>query len=42
MTKIVRLTESNLIKLVKRVLEEESVKESEMTEACWKGYKKKE
>ena len=41
MTKIVRLTESNLIKLVKRVLEEESVKESEMTEACWKGYTQK-
>ena len=37
MTKIVRLTESDLIKLVNRVLKEES----EMTEACWKGYTKK-
>ena len=37
MTKIVRLTESDLIRLVNRVLKEES----EMTEACWKGYTKK-
>jgi hypothetical protein len=37
MAKIVRLTESDLIKLVNRVLKEES----EMTEACWKGYTKK-
>jgi hypothetical protein len=41
MSKIVRLTESDLIRLVNRVLEEESVKESEMTEACWKGYTQK-
>ena len=31
---IVRLTENDLINLVKRVLSEEE----EMTEACWKGY----
>ena len=36
MGKIVRLTENDLINLVKRVLPEE-----EMTEACWKGYTKK-
>ena len=36
MTKIVRLTESDLIRLVNRVLSEE-----EMTEACWKGYTQK-
>ena len=36
MGKIVRLTENDLINLVKRVLSEE-----EMTEACWKGYTKK-
>jgi hypothetical protein len=41
MGKIIRLTESELIRLVNRVLEEESVKESEMTEACWKGYTQK-
>jgi hypothetical protein len=41
MTKIVRLTESDLIRLVNRVLKEESVKDTEMTEACWKGYTKK-
>ena len=41
MSKIVRLTESDLIRLVNRVLEEESVKETEMTEACWKGYTQK-
>jgi len=40
MGKIVRLTESDLVRLVKRVLAEESVKETEMNEACWKGYKK--
>ena len=37
MGKIVRLTENDLINLVKRVLSEEE----EMTEACWKGYTKK-
>jgi hypothetical protein len=41
MGKIVRLTESDLVRLVKRVLAEESVKETEMTEACWKGYTQK-
>jgi len=33
MSKIVRLTESDLVKLIKRVLAEE-----EITEKCWKGY----
>ena len=41
MGKIVRLTENDLINLVKRVLDEQSVKETEMTEACWKGYTQK-
>jgi hypothetical protein len=41
MGKIVRLTESDLIRLISRVIKEESVKETEMTEACWKGYTKK-
>ena len=36
MKKVIRLTESDLVKLVKRVLAEET----EMTEACWKGYTK--
>jgi len=36
MGKIIKLTEGDLIRLVKRVLSEE-----EMTEACWKGYTKK-
>jgi hypothetical protein len=36
MSKIIRLTESDLVRLVKRVLAEET----EMTEACWKGYTK--
>ena len=35
--RIVKLTEGDLINLVKRVLSEEK----EMTEACWKGYTKK-
>jgi len=33
MSKIVRLTESELVRLIKRVLAEE-----EITEKCWKGY----
>jgi len=37
MGKIIKLTEGDLINLVKRVLSEEK----EMTEACWKGYTKK-
>ena len=37
MSKIIRLTESDLVRLVKRVLAEET----EMTEACWKGYTQK-
>jgi len=41
MGKIVRLTESDLIRLISRVIKEESVKETEMTEACWKGYTQK-
>ena len=41
MTKIVRLTESDLINLVKRVLEEQNTNESEITEKCWKGYTQK-
>jgi hypothetical protein len=41
MGKIVRLTENDLINLVKRVLAKESVNETEMTEACWKGYTQK-
>jgi hypothetical protein len=41
MTKIVRLTESDLIRLVNRVLKEESIKETELTERCWKGYTQK-
>jgi len=40
MGKIVRLTESDLVRLISRIIKEESVKETEMTEACWKGYKK--
>ena len=36
MGKIIKLTEGDLIKLIKRVLSEE-----EMTEACWKGYTQK-
>ena len=36
MGNIIKLTEGDLIRLVKRVLSEE-----EMTEACWKGYTKK-
>jgi len=38
MPKIVKLTESDLKKLVNRVLRES---ENEMTEACWKGYTQK-
>jgi len=41
MTKIVRLTESDLINLVKRVLEEQNTNETELTEKCWKGYTQK-
>jgi hypothetical protein len=41
MTKIVRLTESDLINLVKRVLEEQNTTETELTEKCWKGYTQK-
>jgi hypothetical protein len=41
MTKIVRLTESDLINLVKRVLEEQTINESEITEKCWEGYTQK-
>ena len=37
MGKIIKLTEGDLINLIKRVLAEET----EMTEACWKGYTKK-
>jgi hypothetical protein len=37
MGKIIKLTEGDLLNLVKRVLSEEK----EMTEACWKGYTKK-
>jgi hypothetical protein len=37
MGKIIKLTEGDLIHLIKRVLAEET----EMTEACWKGYTKK-
>jgi translation initiation factor IF-2 len=36
MPKIIKLTEGDLINLIKRVLSEE-----EMTEACWKGYTQK-
>jgi len=36
MGKIIKLTEGDLINLIKRVLSEE-----EMTEACWKGYTQK-
>ena len=36
MSKIIRLTESDLVRLVKRVLAEE-----EITEKCWKGYTQK-
>jgi hypothetical protein len=38
MGKIIKLTESDLKKLVNRVLRES---ENEMTEACWKGYTQK-
>jgi len=41
MTKIVKLTESDLINLVKRVLEERTINESAITEKCWKGYTQK-
>lgn len=41
MGKIVRLTESDLIRLISRVIKEESVKENEITEKCWKGYTQK-
>ena len=41
MGKIVRLTEGDLINLIKRVLIEQETNEEEMTEACWKGYTKK-
>jgi hypothetical protein len=41
MTKIVRLTESDLINLVKRVLEEQNTNETELTEKCWEGYTQK-
>jgi hypothetical protein len=41
MAKIVRLTESDLINLVKRVLEEQNTNETELTEKCWKGYTQK-
>ena len=37
MGKIIKLTEGDLINLIKRVL----VEEEEMTEACWKGYTQK-
>ena len=37
MTKIIKLTEGDLIHLIKRVLAEET----EITEGCWKGYTKK-
>jgi hypothetical protein len=40
MGKIVKLTEGDLINLIKRVLAEET-NETEMTEACWKGYTQK-
>ena len=36
MGKIIKLTEGDLIKLIKRVLEE-----GEITEKCWSGYKQK-
>jgi hypothetical protein len=41
MAKIVRLTEGDLIRLIKRVLTEQETSVEEMTEACWKGYTKK-
>jgi hypothetical protein len=37
MSKIIKLTEGDLVHLIKRVLAEET----EMTEGCWKGYTKK-
>ena len=41
MGKIIKLTESDLINLVNRVLQEQKSKETEITEACWKGYTQK-
>ena len=41
MGKIIKLTESDLINLVTRVLQEQNGKETEITEKCWSGYKKK-
>jgi hypothetical protein len=47
MKKTIRLTESELISLLKRIVKEESKKkpqemsEKELTEKCWKGYTQK-
>jgi len=41
MGKIIRLTEGDLINLIKRALSEEPIEKNEMTEACWKGYTQK-
>lgn len=40
MGKTIRLTESDLVNLIRRVLSEET-NENEITEKCWKGYTKK-
>jgi len=40
MGKTIRLTESDLVNLIKHVLSEEK-NDSEITEKCWKGYTKK-
>jgi hypothetical protein len=40
MKKVIRLTESELISLIKRVISENDPK-GELSERCWKGYTQK-
>ena len=47
MKKIIKLTESELLAIVKKVITEsysndsDEIKEGEITEKCWKGYTQK-
>lgn len=43
MKKVIRLTELELISLIKRVINENNPKvdKGELTEKCWKGYTQK-